>query len=342
MLIASMYTGKTKIFYLCEKNNLSQRFSSFLKISASIRKCIPFLGLIIILCYPRVHVYAQATNPFEIITTDTTEISKARLDSGEIEGTAPQSKEQNERVPSFNANKSDNPFEVNHITIKRFKTDLTEVKDKRLIAQSTSLFIFLVIAAFIFVLSLLIRRDIVQACFRMLLNANYQKLMMREDNNGVKQEYLLLFIAFIFNFSVFIFKIAQDFFNVNNLPAIWSILLGVTVVFSLKHLLIYLTGIIFGLQADFENYNFLFLVYNICFGIILLPVLPFYVFGPEKLGLFLGFMIMGLLFFLYIALVLRVLINSLNLVSSSLFLFFVYLCALELVPVLMLIRILEG
>jgi hypothetical protein len=97
-------------------------------------------------------------------------------------------------------------------------------------------------------------------------------------------------------------------------------------------------GSTFHIETETTHYNFNILLYNILAGIALIPVNLFVAFGPETLRLPVIYAGLGLLGILYLLRQLRGINMASHLIAGHVFQFFVYLCAVEILPVLVLFK----
>ena len=114
--------------------------------------------------------------------------------------------------------------------------------------------------------------------------------------------------------------------------------LGVGFYFSLR----YLTGLFLAFLFDFKN-EFRKIVYDKTnyFNNLILWILPFlvvsiYVHNPKKIFLEITFLVVVLLLILRYSLLL---INNKNLIYNNLFYFILYLCALEIAPLIIVLKL---
>lgn len=168
-----------------------------------------------------------------------------------------------------------------------------------------------------------------------------------QDQNLIsRRTWFFLNVIFVINSSLFIYEVLS-FYNVpmgtNWHPAVWILLFssGITIVYFSKYLACHITGILFDRHSLFAEYIHIVLLYNKNIGIYLFPViiaLP-YIPGHLKSPVILLGMGIWAWFFLW-----RI-IQSLQLVfqkNVSVFYLILYLCTLEILPILIIYRLLSS
>ncbi|MCJ7449776.1 MAG: DUF4271 domain-containing protein [Bacteroidales bacterium] len=158
------------------------------------------------------------------------------------------------------------------------------------------------------------------------------------------QSTLLNLISFI-NMALFGYY-AAFFYNVNP-PGIsgflfWLISFGVIIVLiTLRHFICVITGIVTGQRETFNEYLlnvYLFYRFTALIMSVLVILMTFTVFSPSKFFFITGFSAMALL---YIIRIIRLLLIFLAR-NISIFYFILYLCGLEILPVMIFLKYLTG
>ncbi len=172
-----------------------------------------------------------------------------------------------------------------------------------------------------------------------LLRTNY-----RATGSMISIPYLLLELFFVINIS-FTFFLIMNNFNLGSgyifkdfffcLSMIGALVLG-------KHLVLWLIGYIFPIRKETEIYNFTISNFYIIMGLLLVPVNLFLAYSPEpfmRIILYItAFLGLGLL--LYLAF--RGLLIGLKYLSGNRFHFFMYLCTVEIAPLLIIFKMVDN
>ena len=162
-----------------------------------------------------------------------------------------------------------------------------------------------------------------------LVFSNFNKLLFTVQ--------ILVFSLFIFLFAQFYFK---DYSEENSLYLFFKIVVGISLYFSIRYAIGKLLGVLFKLNKMHSQLIFFKMVYLFSISLILLPflLLTFYM----KSSNFVIFQLTGIM--MCILLIVRyvfVLKNNKSLLKNGLFYFIVYLCGLEMAPILVVFKIIN-
>ncbi len=278
-------------------------------------------------------------NPFEI---------EGRIDSAELillqqqesiintdNTVAPKEKE-------LNATK-ENPFEVNHVPLlpsinKRGRSaEVQKLNRSKFISQTYIMWVLL-ICVIIVALITAQNRAYVSDLFSSLINNNAFNTL-RKKEGGITNIYgILLYGVFTLSISVFLILLSQ----VMGLSSFGKVLAVVVIIYVVKHLCFALSAYILPQHELIKKYSFSVGSIHLVLGIILLPINILIYFNPtEGIGLvtYIGVIVIAL------ALILRVLKGlffSSKVVATYPFQFFMYLCAFEILPWLVIYRLLSN
>ncbi len=209
--------------------------------------------------------------------------------------------------------------------------------------SSTLLFGLLVAMFAVLTLSVAANRSAVGKAWRGFLNDNALTQAQREATGIVgSTPYYLLYLNFLLNIGLFIFLVIRFFTNdrFNNAPFLFICLLGGAGIFLSKHLIFSIIRYLFPVESEINRYNFLIIIFNCILGLFLVPFNFMIAFGSESFyqGL-LVFWVLGLVTIFYVYRSLRALnIGSKFLVSDQ-FHFLLYLCTVEVAPVVLLAKL---
>jgi hypothetical protein len=236
----------------------------------------------------------------------------------------------------------ENPFEIDHVPLR--KTALTAKGDDSTgITESTRtpngfLFWFLLLGCSILAIVLNLKSKSPGLIYRSMLNENMLKLFYREESTKFSSYLFLLYCVFCINLAVFLYLASSYYDGPDGVYVFLAILAGVIVLYITRHLSLNLLGNVFGLNKYTDLYSFAIMVFNLFAGLILIPLNFLIAFGPDYLQeiiLIISFNILGVL-------VLLRTIRGIFIVSEHLigriFQIFIYLCAFEIAPVLILIK----
>ena len=296
------------------------------------RLIIKYLLLTLVLL-GSIFVSAQdRNNPFEL---------KDRL---EVEATnASEKEEMDTRIIQ-----SDNPFDIatqpiQKTTASPISTPPPTDKNNTTLDTTASknyLFwvFFLVLAFFTTVVS--ISRKRLEQSYRAFLNDNFLRQLHRVNQGSFSFSYFLLYLSFFLNAGIFIY-LAANYFGANlpqNLGWVFLICLGVALAFLFKHILLFFIQSVFPIGKEIKLYSFSIMVFSIILGIVLLPINILAAFATEgliKIAIWGG---LGAILAFYLFRSLRGLSIGSRYIMSHSFHFLLYLCAVEILPVVVLLK----
>ncbi len=206
------------------------------------------------------------------------------------------------------------------------------------------LFITILAMTVMLTLAMTIFRVFIGKLWKAFLNDNLLSQLLREQSSGVRVGSLILYIMFFINAGIFAF-LALKYFNIkiaeSNIGALMLCISGISGFYVIKHLMLSGVGYIFPVDKEISRYNFTIVVFNIIAGVFLVPLILFAAYAPENVrGAFI-YLTVGLLFGLLAFRGLRGLFIAGRFFAWHKFHFFLYLCAVEFAPLLVIIKLLE-
>lgn len=154
----------------------------------------------------------------------------------------------------------------------------------------------------------------------------------------MQADYFLLYLIFLINFSLFLYYSNDYFWNYTFFNSHLNCLLTTLILLALKHIVIYIFSILFGPEREMLIYNFLIYLFCIITGLLLLPLLPIYLYTDAPFPQIIYYLVGVLLAVFVVVLYLKVFLTTINKITDSIFLFFIYLCAGEILPIMLLIK----
>ncbi|MFZ4544403.1 MAG: DUF4271 domain-containing protein [Saprospiraceae bacterium] len=204
-------------------------------------------------------------------------------------------------------------------------------------------FLFVIILAVLFLLTVLVSvsRSLIKKIYQAFFNDIVLKSLYREKGSLNTSIYLSLYGMFIINLGIFIYLLLRHYGllirNSDMTTLLWCIL-GVFSLIVAKHIVLAILSLVFPISKEIDIYSFVILIFGILTGLVLAPANVFLAYAdPEfaKLIIF-GTLIFILLF--YTVLSLRSLFLARNYITVHFFHFLLYLCAIEVVPLLLLYK----
>ena len=186
-------------------------------------------------------------------------------------------------------------------------------------------------------------RSAVGKAWRGFLNDNALNLAQREASGIVgSTPYYMLYVNFLLNAGVFIFLVTRIFQDqaFNNLPFLLICMGGAILAFLSKHVMVNGVSYLFSKEPESRRYNFLIIIFNCVLGLFLVPFNFLIAFSAKgDYQVLLAFWMLGLVTIFYAYRSLRSLSVGIKILSSDPFHFLLYLCTVEIAPVLLLVKL---
>ena len=200
------------------------------------------------------------------------------------------------------------------------------------------LFTFLVLA---FVVSA--TRYAIRSTYQSLLNEGSFRAAFKEQTGWGSFPYIALYVLFWINAAIFVFLLRYHFHSVKTpdygqFVGFLICVGGVSLVFIIKHSILYLIANIFPIEKPIRQYNFIIIMSGILIGLILAPLNLFIAYAPDSLtDSFIYVAFLGI-FATYLLRTLRGLSVGSHFLGNDRFHFFLYLCSVEIAPLAVLIK----
>ncbi len=251
-------------------------------------------------------------------------------------------------------NNSSNPFDLKRIAPTDHSTKIPKTTEAVAPKKTTSSnqspinsknknFLFWVILSMMVLVTLLatLFKSQLNGIYRAFLNDNMLKLKIREQAGVIGLPYLLLYLFFFFSASVFCYLLLQSR-GVNlssNIKLLGYCFAAITGIFVIKHFVLSFLSYVFPISKSINQYNFTIIVFSIVLGIFLVPFNLVIAYGPENLSSSLIFGAILVIILTYMFRAVRSLFIASSYVAFHKFHFFMYLCTVEIAPVLILVKI---
>jgi len=246
--------------------------------------------------------------------------------------------------------KPSNPFDIIKeapvIVIPSAKSNIKENTSKSTKTPSRKLeFMFWVLSGLLIIFASVfgVSRNRLSQIYNSFLNENFLRQTHRYNDGSFSLVYIFLYLLAFASIAIFIFLSAAHF-NAN-FPNKFFFLLqlfgGVTLLFFGKHLLLQIIGYIFPLKKEMSLYSFTIMIFGILVGLLLFPLNAVIAYAPVAAGKIAVYLALGAILAIYLFRTIRGLsIGSKHLVLHK-FHFFVYLCTVEILPVVVLIKMIS-
>ncbi len=245
-------------------------------------------------------------------------------------------------------NSGNNPFEVNNspdTTINKSVTTVDTAKNKPDVGKiippvlkknsAKGFQIFFLLLSLLFLIFIVnVERSFVRDLWRVISNENYSSLHHRNQRNTMRQILLMMgYTVFIIQAGLFIyhgFRIFRPYGS--SLDNVWLTTALVLGIYLTRHGMIRYLRWLFNNDKELTLFGFDISIFNTMVGLVLLPINILIIFGPESIHKPLIFIGIATIAAAYLLRQLRWMLTARQLITNSLFLFFVYLCAVEILP----------
>ncbi len=204
-------------------------------------------------------------------------------------------------------------------------------------------FLFIVVIAMMVVLTLvfIIFRMLLARIWRAFLNDNMLGQLIREQSSGLTWAYRIMYVMFFLNAGLALFLSLRHFgisVAANNLTAHLLCTAGISGYFILKHFVLALISIIYPVTKEVAVYSFTIQIFNIVAGFVLVPIVLFIAYAPTEVAKLTIYIAGATLSIMFLFLIMRGLFIANRFLAWNKFHFFLYLCAVEIAPLLLIIK----
>lgn len=192
------------------------------------------------------------------------------------------------------------------------------------------LFLSLVLITFIVNLN----RSLIPEIFQSLTSDNQFRAIHREFSKGFSSVlYYLLYVVFLVQGALFFYLLQREYVPVDQLVSYLWFILALFVIYGIKHTILFVLNLLFPVEKEVSQYSFILMQFNICLGIILFGINWFIAFTPAEMAKIAGILGLGLFVILYFVRQFRGLLVSARILVFNKFHFFLYLCVVDVLPV---------
>jgi hypothetical protein len=178
--------------------------------------------------------------------------------------------------------------------------------------------------------------------FQSYWNDRLVQQLARDDNFFKMRAAISLFVLYCLILSLFLYNVS-DYFNLltqyTGLKKYFFLLYVVIIFYVLKYLLVKLVGYVFSFQRLMTAHLSIISVSNLVFILFSAPFLIFYQFLPDGMLLYIIIFLAVLFLFNVLYKYIRSLVFAVSNFQFSKFYLFIYLCTLEIVPLLLVIKL---
>lgn len=178
--------------------------------------------------------------------------------------------------------------------------------------------------------------------FQAFANENAFNQIYREREGRGFGVYNILYFSFLINLGVFLFYILHHFqihVSANLVLQLGICVAGVIIAFIVKHLVLQFVGLVFPVSREVSRYNFIMLIFGSSLGLLLGPINILLAYGPQNLHEVLIWGTISTIGLVYAFRSVRSLWLAGRIFASHQFHFLLYICTVEIAPVLTVIKL---
>ena len=209
-------------------------------------------------------------------------------------------------------------------------------------------FLFSVTLFLLIVLTLLVTlfRSVLTKVYNSFLNENILNQVYRDRDSVGVIPYWILYFLFFLNAGFFIFLLIRIYGGVSLSGGYFIQLLkcvgGVSAVFLFKHFLLSVIAYVFPVEKEAGKYSFTIMIFSIVIGILLAPANLILAYTAPDIVKTLAKVIFAVLIGVYLFRSLRGLMIANKYLAFHKFHFLLYICTVEIAPVMVLLKLLMG
>jgi len=255
-------------------------------------------------------------------------------------------------------NNSNNPFDIERLKPGQKRTSPPQVKPPNKSNENspktqlgpkidipiTGNFKFFMSTTLIVLLTLSVAlySSYITKVYRAFINENFLKMIHRDHGTVAIIPYFILYGLFFISLGIFLFLVFK-YFNIsifsNTIGGLLTYIASVAAIFLTKHFLLNMIGFVFPINKEVKQYSFTVIIFSIILGLFLIPANILIAHAPSSMTSFLIYGTFVVILLLYLFRILRSLFIASRFITLYKFHFFMYLCTLEIAPVLILLKI---
>jgi Domain of unknown function (DUF4271) len=185
-------------------------------------------------------------------------------------------------------------------------------------------------------------RSAVQNAYQALLSDNALRQIHREQVGWGNFGQLALYGLFWLNAGIFTFLMFYRFVGQSPYGQFATFMLcvgGVSLAFSIKHAILYVIASVFPIAKEVKLYNYIIITGGIFLSLALLPLNIFIAYSPDSLKEVFMYSAFGMIALVYLVRSLRSLSVASPFLMTDQFHFLLYLCAVEIAPIMILVKL---
>jgi Domain of unknown function (DUF4271) len=186
-------------------------------------------------------------------------------------------------------------------------------------------------------------RGAVQNAYQALLSDNALRQIHRDQVGWGNFGQLALYGLFWLNLGIFVFLMSYRYGAQTQFGQFATFLLcvgGVSLAFSIKHAILFVISSVFPIAKEIRLYNYIIITGGIFLSLVLLPLNIFIAYSPDSLKEIFTYSAFGVIGLVYLVRSIRSLSVASPFLMTDQFHFLLYLCAVEIAPIMILVKFL--
>ncbi|TVQ45163.1 MAG: DUF4271 domain-containing protein [Saprospirales bacterium] len=197
------------------------------------------------------------------------------------------------------------------------------------------MFIFLLCTVFL-ALIIAADRSVLNKLYRSLINDNFLSFFMREQKSGTSLQLFFLHSFFIINLGLLAYFVLHDLIYIDKEIKLWQCIVFIGGIYLVRHVFMTYLNLFAKAEKEINRFYFTIIIFNIFVGLLIFPLNAFAAFAPDIISNTAIYISLVLVILFYITRQLRGLFIGSKFLIDHQFHFFIYLCTVEIAPILVL------
>jgi Domain of unknown function (DUF4271) len=256
------------------------------------------------------------------------------------------------QTPIVPVEKSDNPFDIlrgesatsGNVSAQNNAPSAPSLLDKETYSRNFIFWVFLVV---LILMAFIVAggRSAIRMAYQAVTSDNALRQIYKEPMGWGSLGYLSLYAMFWINTGIFIFLL-MSYYKLKppfgQFGTFMACILGVSVLILLKHAVLYLVAKVFPIEKEVRTYNFIIMTVGIILGLILMPINIFIAYSPPSMSSVFVYLGIAVVAMAYLVRSLRSLPVAAPFLIDNRFHFLLYLCTVEIAPLVVISKIIMG
>jgi hypothetical protein len=256
------------------------------------------------------------------------------------------------QIPITPVEKSDNPFDIRrgesassgNTTVQNNVSSVPSLLDKETYSRNFIFWVFLVV---LILMAFIVAggRSAIRMAYQAVTSDNALRQIYKEPMGWGSLGYLALYAMFWINTGIFIFLL-MSYYRMKppfgQFGTFLACILGVSSLILLKHAVLYLVAKVFPIEKEVRTYNFIIMTVGIILGLILMPINIFIAYSKPSMSPYFVYLGIAVVVMAYLVRSLRSLPIAAPFLIDNRFHFLLYLCTIEIAPLLVISKIIMG